>query len=248
MAFFRLLIIITLFIGCKSQKNGAYVKAKYEHDKRMELLNVAPEPYYNKVADSMKKWVPIFKNVYINDQKNRLVGYGFTKDGWKEQLLLDSQNLKIVTSYLDTYGWPAAFDVGFIGQRAIGMAIQHSPLIIQEKYYPLLVNAYKRDSLLFETVALLEDRINKRNRRFQFYGTQLVSYKGKQVLYPVFNIDSLEIWRKRIGFKITIVDYMKLLNTNWNIDDYKLMLPNLVNEFKVSDTLGIHFSPAEHTY
>jgi hypothetical protein len=241
MALFRLLMVVTFFAGCKSQKNNAYAKAKSEHDKRMESLKTAPEPYYNKVADSMKKWIPVFKSVYIDDQKNRLVGYGFTKDGWKEQLLLDSQNLKIVTSYLDTYGWPAATDVGFIGQRAIGMTIQHSPLIIQEKYYPSLVKAYKRDSLLFETLALLEDRINMRNRRFQFYGTQLVSYKGKQVLYPVFNIDSLEIWRKRIGFKIAMADYMKLLKSNWDTEEYKLMLPNLVSEFKVSDTLGVHY-------
>lgn len=241
MAFFRLLIIVTLFAGCKSQKYNAYQKAKFEHDKRMELLKSLPEPYYNKVADSMKQWIPILKAVYINDQKNRLVGYGFTKDGLKEQLFLDSQNLKIVTSYLNTYGWPAALDVGFIGQRAIGMTIQHSPLIIQEKYYPYLVNAYKRDSLLFETLALLEDRINMGNKRLQFYGTQVVSYKGKQVLYPVFNIDSLEIWRKQIGFKITMGAYMKMLKSNWNTEEYKLILPNLISEFKVSDTLGIHY-------
>jgi hypothetical protein len=241
MAFLRLLILVTVFAGCKPQKYNAYQKAKAEHDKRMELLKTAPEPYYNKVADSMKKWIPVFKSVYINDQKNRIVGYGFTKDGWKEQQVLDSQNLKIVTSYLDTYGWPAATDAGFIGQRAIGMTIQHSPLIIQEKYYPALVKAYKRDSLLFETLALLEDRINMRNRRLQFYGTQLVSYKGKQVLYPVSDIDSLEIWRKRIGFKITMADYMKLLHSNWNTEAYKLILPDLVKEFKVSDTSGIHY-------
>lgn len=241
MLFFRLLLVITIFAGCKSPENKAYQKAKALHDKRMELLKAIPDPYYNKVADSMKKWIPVFKRVHINDQKNRLVGYGFTKEGLKEQRMLDSQNLKIVTAYVDRYGWPAAADVGFIGQRAIGMTIQHSPLKIQEKYYPYLVKAYKRDSFLFQTLALLEDRINIRNKRFQFYGTQLVSYKGKPVLYPVYNIDSLEIWRKQIGFKTTMADYMKLLKSNWNIAEYKLILPDLINEFKVSDTLGIHY-------
>ena len=242
MTSFRLLIIILLFAGCKSQKNSAYIKAKSEHDKILEILKTSPDPYYNKVADSMKKWIPIFKTVYINDQKNRLVGYGFTKSGLQEQQLLDSENLKIVVYYLDNYGWPAATDIGIIGQRAIGMTIQHSPLAIQEKYYPSLVKAYRRDPLLFETLALLEDRINMRNRRFQYYGTQLVYYKGKQVLYPVYNIDSLEIRRKRLGLKMPMADYMKLLRSTWNPEEYKQMLPNLISEFKVSDTLGIHYN------
>jgi hypothetical protein len=152
----------------------------------------------------MKKCIPIFKNVLITDQKHRLIGYGFTEEGLKEQITIDSLNLIVVTSYLDKYGWPAAFDVGFFGQRAVGMTIQHSPLKIQENYYPYLVEAFKRDSFLFETLALLEDRINVRNKRLQCYGTQLMNYKGKQVLFPVFEVDSLENRRKRIGFHMSI--------------------------------------------
>jgi len=190
----------------------------------------------------MKKWIPVFKEVYVNDLKNRMVGYGFTKSGLQEQRKLDSENVKIVTAYLDTYGWPAITDMGFIGQRAVGMTIQHAPLAIQEKYYPSLVAAYKRDPHLFETLALLEDRINMYNRRFQYYGTQVVAYQGKQVLFPVHNIDSLEIRRKQLGFKMTMVDYMKLLKADWNVEAYKQMLPELVTAFKVTDTLGVHYN------
>lgn len=190
----------------------------------------------------MKRWIPIFKTVYVNDQKNRYVGYGFTKAGLKEQQALDAENVKIVSAYIDQYGWPALTDIGFIGQRAVGMTIQHAPLSIQDKYYPALVNAYKRDTLLFETLALLEDRINMHHHRYQYYGTQLTSYQGKLVLYPVYNVDSLDIRRAQLGFKMPMADYLNLLRAGWESYAYKSMLPELVKAFKVSDTLGVHYS------
>lgn len=240
MTIFKILTVALLIAGCTSQKDSAYLKAKTAHDKGLETIKNAPEPYRTKIADSMQKWIPVFKDVYVNDQKNRIIGYGFTKSGLLEQRVLDSENLKIVTAYLETYGWPAVTDMGFIGQRAVGMVIQHSPLAIQEKYYPSLANAYKRDPFLFETLALLEDRINMRNHRYQYYGSQVVAYQGKQVLYPVYNIDSLEIRRKQLGFKMTMADYMKFLRADWNAEAYKQKLPELVTAFKVSDTLGVH--------
>ncbi len=240
MKIINIFLILLSFTSCKSPSQKAYLKAKADHEKRMETIKTLPEPFENKVADSMKKWIPVFKNVYASDQKHRLIGYGFTEEGLKEQIAIDSQNLIIITSFLDKYGWPAALEMGLIAQLAVGMTIQHAPLKIQEKYYPYLVNAYKRDTLLFETVALLEDRINMRNKRLQFYGTQLVSYKGKQVLFPVFEVDSLEVRRKRIGFDMPVKEYMKLLKSEWNIDEYKQILPGLIKDFKVSDSLGFH--------
>lgn len=242
MSIVRNLILIIFCVSCKTQDYKIYQKAKAQNDKRLELIKNLEDPFSNKVNDSMKKWIPIFKTVYINDQKNRLVGYGFTKEGLKEQKKLDSLNLTIVTNYLDKFNWPTFYDVGFFGQKAIGLTIQHASLEVQEKYYPNLVEAYKKDSRLFETLALLEDRINARKHRFQFYGTQLTYYKGKQVMYPVYNIDSLETWRKRIGFKTTLESYLKILKTEWNINDYKNILPDLINELKVTDSVGIHFS------
>ncbi len=123
------------------------------------MIRLGFDPYYSKVPDSMKRWIKVFSNVLADDQKNRIIGINPTKEEWKEQKQIDSKNLIIVTRYLDKKGWPAKYEVGFIGQQAIGMVIQHSPLKIQEKYYPLLINAYRRDSLLCRFLVLLEDRI-----------------------------------------------------------------------------------------
>ena len=245
MHFLRLLFCFLILIACNSNRKSTKAKdaqLKAQQEARIAFIRISPEPLYDKVADSMKKWISIFRDVLANDQKNRIIGYtAYTPEEKKEQLSLDSQNLKIVTSYLDKYGWPVKYDIGFIGQRAIGITIQHSPLTVQEKYYPYLVGAYEGDSSLYETLALLEDRINMKNHRFQYYGTQVVTFQGKQVLYPVFNIDSLEIYRKRLGFKFTMKAYLGLLKANWDVNEYKLILPQLVKEFKVSDTMGFHY-------
>ena len=236
---------ILFLIACNSNKNAAkdnIAKLKAAHTAKIERMRTIPEPFIQRVPDSMKKWIPILRDVLADDQKIRMAGViHYTKEEWNEQAALDSQNLKIVTSYLDRYGWPVIFDVGLIGQKAIGLIIQHSPLQIQEKYYPYLIKAYKRDTLLFETLALLEDRINMRNHRYQYYGSQVVPYKGKQTLYPVLNIDKIDSTRKRIGIKMPIGEYLKILNVEWDVTAYKQLLPALIKEFKVSDSSGIHF-------
>ncbi len=245
MAISKFIFCAVLFISCNANKKANEAKVaelKEKHKAAVNLMRNLPEPYYAKVADSMKKWIPVFRNVLADDQQVRAIGYGISKEEWKEQSRLDSQNLHIVTAFLDQYGWPEKYDIGFIGQRAIGITIQHSPLKVQEKYYPSLVQAYQKDPLLFETLALLEDRINIRNHRFQYYGSQVVTYKGKPLLYPVFNIDSIDLYRRRIGMYMPIKEYLAMLKVNWDINEYKQMLPGVIKEFKVSDTLGIHFS------
>jgi hypothetical protein len=244
MPFFKFLLFTILLTGCIQQKKAESAKLKAQHDANMKLWRSLPEPFINKVPDSMKHWIPVLRNAFADDQKYRIVGLtaaDFSREEMKEQKKIDSQNLKIAISYLDQNGWPKLYDAGLLGQRTIGIIIQHAPLNIQEKYYPFLVEAYKKDSLLYETLALLEDRINMRNHKFQYYGSQLVSYKGKMVLYPVYNIDSLDEYRKSIGFKMTLKQYLKLLKTDSSITNYKQLLPELIKTFKVSGSLGLHY-------
>lgn len=213
------------------------------HDLRLKVTRMGFDPYYKSVPDSMKKWIGIFSNVLADDQKNRITGLNMmTKAEANEQNALDSVNLKIVSGFIDKYGWPAKYDAGFKAQTAIAMVIQHAPLKIQEKYYPYLVEAFKRDRFLFEYLALLEDRINVRNNRLQYYGTESVMLEGKMILYPVVNIDSIDIYRNRLGPFMPVKDYMALLKVDWNAEDYKTKLPEFQKKLHVSDTLGLHYS------
>ncbi len=242
MKFFRLLIIVTLLVCCKSQKYKTYLNVKEEHERRMNVIKDFPGPFENQVNDSMKSWIPILKKVYTDDQKYRIVGYGMTPDDWKKQSKLDSQNLQIVIKFLDEHEWPAVTDIGLFGQRAVNMVIQHSPLKVQEKYYPSLIKVYKKDSLLFETVAMLEDRINMRRGRYQYYGSQVIYYRGKPTFYPIYKVDSADIRRKILHPEMPdLKKYMNLLNGEFNLSEYKKILPQLIDSFKVSDTAGLHF-------
>lgn len=237
------LCFFSLFVSCKSHNTllgEEIAKRRLQHTEQLKLIRLGLDPYYNKVPDSMKKWIKVFSGVLADDQKNRIVGLSPTKGDWAEQRVLDSQNLEVVSSYLNTYGWPTKAEAGFIGARAVGMVVQHSPLPVQEKYYPALVKAYRKDSSLFETLALLEDRINMRSHKRQYYGTQVVYLDHKPVLYPVVSVDSLEIYRSRLGRFIPFVQYLAKLKVNWNPAAYKEELPNLKQRLRVSDSVGIH--------
>ena len=241
MRILKLIFFLLLISSCRSKRGNEFIKAKANHETRLKLLKALPDPFYEKIPDSMKTWLPILRQVYVDDQKFRIIGFGMTSEESRLQKELDSLNLQKVISYLDQYGYPDKFDVGFFGRRSIAIVIQHAPLKIQEKYYPSLIKAFKKDSLIFETVALLEDRINMRNHRRQFYGSQVITFEKRNVLYPVVNIDSIENYRKKIGITMPLSVYLNMLKVEWNITDYKTLIPALEKEFKVSDTIGLHF-------
>lgn len=243
---FSTLLILTLLVSCHSQ-NGLskeeYEKRKAQHAAWLKLIRIGMDPYYNHVPDSMKKWIHVFAGVMADDQQYRMIGLSMTKEESKRQKELDVANLSIVTHYLDRYGWPATRSAGLFPRRAIGMVIQHAPLSVQEKYYPQLVEAFRKDTSLFETLALLEDRINMRKHRLQYYGTQVISFEGKPTLYPVMNVDSMDEYRKQLGRFISFSQYMSLMHISWDPVRYKEQLPLLVSKLKVTDSASLHYVP-----
>src|SRR6187402_2649150 len=120
------------------------------HSQKQQTLGTnqkVEEPLMAFIPDSMKAWVPILKKVGDNDQKYRSINDPkLFKKNLAEQNKLDSENQIIVSKYLDKYGWPKMKMVGAFGKIAIFDVIQHAPLSMQEKYYPLLVKAVKEHS------------------------------------------------------------------------------------------------------
>lgn len=234
-----LLFFLLAIICCNSKKND-YAQVREAHQQKLLYWEQMPEPYYYRIPDSMRKWIPVFKRVLIDDQRYRNSRAGISVAEGRAQRALDSQNLVTVTSFLDKYGWPKTLNAGYFGRMAIGMTIQHAPLHIQERYFSMLVNAFKQDRLLAETLALLEDRINMRRKRYQNFGTQAVPYKGKAVLYPVYNPDSVDSRRRRLGLVQNLGEYLKLLQIDWNVEEYRKLLPELINEFNITDTTRLN--------
>jgi hypothetical protein len=214
---FPLPLLLFILISCNSKHNAK--KPAFDPKKFMDSM---PEPLLKQIPDSMKKWLPVLETVRRNDQKFRSIeDPSLLEDNKEEQRILDRENLRIVDSFFNIYGYPSPKLIGIKAMIGLNMVIQHAPLEIQEKYFGYVCTAYVKGDVPGETLALLEDRINARNHRKQFYGTQFFMYKGKQIPFPVVNVDSLYVYRKNMKMPWTMDYYLKMFKSKWDSVEYK---------------------------
>lgn len=140
----------------------------------------------------------------------------------------DKENLKTANAILAKYGWLGPQKVGMNASQALFLVIQHADLNTQLHYLPLIRRAEKNDEIESSNLAILEDRINMRQGRKQDYGSQGFTDKqtGKMYIYPVSNPDKLDYRRKSMGM-LSMKEYEKSMNVDWDVDAYKKMLPEL---------------------
>lgn len=257
MKFICLFPVLVLCCCCSTRHTKQ--KDNVDTDKLLSQISsysAEDKPLLANMSDSLKKWFPVWDTIFVNDAKYRRGGSTVYFDNTEAQNKLDSLNQGLVTFFLDKYGFPARNQSGTIGLMAITKVMQHAPTAMQEKYYPMWVEAYKDNKLLGADIGLLEDRINMSRRRKQYYGTQHMQYgDGEDYLYPVVNPDSINAWREQMfrgGYIIegTIKDtadytiereYKVVYKQKWDIDAYKKALPDLIKKFKVTDSPGIRF-------
>jgi|GEM_PF-6506251 len=55
------------------------------------------------------------------------------------------------------------------------------------------------------------------------------------------NTDSIQVWRKKAGFIQTIEQYTSGFKYQWDADEYKKVLPELIQNKNVTDSAGIRF-------
>ncbi|MBV4358252.1 DUF6624 domain-containing protein [Pinibacter aurantiacus] len=122
----------------------------------------------------------------------------------------DSINLIKVKQIIDTYGWPGSDVVGFEGNLAIFLVIQHADLATQEKYLPMVRDAVKTGKARAGDLALLEDRVLTRNGKAQIYGSQLrqIPNTNKYEFYPIEDEANVNKRRAAIGLQ-PLEDYAK---------------------------------------
>jgi hypothetical protein len=172
--------------------------------------------------------------IYYDDQKYRKMLDSIGKDEAQRQEVYrmmgecDHYNLMKVKNILDRYGWLGADSVGFEGNEALFLVIQHSDLTTQEKYFPMLSEAVKNGKLRKSSFALFEDRINLRQGKKQNYGSQ-IGYDERTNLYYVLPLEDPENVDKRraeVGLQ-PLAEYVMQWNINWDVEQYKKDLPNL---------------------
>lgn len=120
---------------------------------------------------------------------------------------VDSSNLKIVLDVINKYGWLGKDVIGYTGNMALFLVIQHSDIDVQEKMLPILEAAVKEKKALPNQLALLKDRISVFRAGKQIYGSQYYEKDGEKRLYPI--IEPTKVNLRRIEMKLEpIEDYM----------------------------------------
>jgi tetratricopeptide (TPR) repeat protein len=184
------------------------------------------------------------KTMREEDQKGRLElnkiqkekGFNSAEEKalWKVIDAQDSINLIKAKALIQSHGWLSPQQVGYKGNQALFLIIQHADLATQKQYLPLMRKSMAEGKISASSLALLEDRILMRENRKQIYGSQLRGTNGKYYLFPVQDVTNLDKKRASVGLG-SISAYLKGFNLEWDTEAYKKQLQELVKEFAVKD-------------
>ena len=147
---------------------------------------------------------------------------------WKIIQEKDSINLIKVKNILDEVGW-LGFDVlGDQGNSALFLVIQHSDIVTQEKYLPMMRDAVKKGNAHGSQLALLEDRVALRQGKKQIYGSQIGkdNETNKYYVSPLEDPDNVDKRRAEVGLG-PLATYVSQWQIKWDVKQYKKDLPKL---------------------
>lgn len=160
---------------------------------------------------------------------------------WEQQ---DSINLKNMITILDEYGWLGEEEVGYIGNSAFFLVIQHADSATQRKYLPMMRQAVKDGKASGNQLALLEDRVALGQGKKQIYGSQ-IGYDpiGRQMMVlPLADPEQVDQRRASVGLQ-KLSGYAMMWNLEWNPKRYNAYLPyyerNMRLIEKMTDSLRV---------
>ncbi|AGA76619.1 DUF6624 domain-containing protein [Echinicola vietnamensis] len=141
---------------------------------------------------------------------------------------IDSINILEIESIISKYGYPSKSTVGEPASKAVFYVIQHSDKI--SKYLPIIRKAAENGDITQTSLAMMEDRNLMEQGLEQIYGTQIkgkANKKGEWIyfLWPIKNADSIDTWRKQVGFKKSLEEYLKDMDV-----EFKLYQINELND------------------
>lgn len=136
---------------------------------------------------------------------------------------IDSVNIAEIEKIISKYGYPNKSLVGEPANKAVFYVVQHSDKI--DKYLPIIRKAAKNGDITQTSLAMMEDRNLMEQGHEQIYGTQIKGQANKQgkwiyFLWPIKNSDSVDVWRKKIGFKQNLKEYLKEMDVEFKL--YKI--------------------------
>ena len=110
---------------------------------------------------------------YLNAYSQQPINDALIDSLTREMVRVDSINQIEICNILDTKGFVGKDQVG--GACAVfWLIIQHAPIEMEKKYFPLFVEAAQRGDIAKSQVALMDDRIAMFEGKPQKYGAQIV--------------------------------------------------------------------------
>lgn len=207
------------FISLHDNSNWLLILDIIKKNKETEVavLNDSVSEELNQVLVDDQKY-----RVNLNDIEKKFgSGSKEMNDCLKMMVINDSINLKKVQQILDQYGWLGSTEVGDKGSTAIFLVIQHSNLVTQEKYLPLLRDAVKHGKTNNEYLALLEDRVAIQQGKKQIYGSQIGKniQNGTYYILPLQDPQNVDKRRKEVGLN-PLQEYVSQWGIIWNPNKY----------------------------
>ena len=149
----------------------------------------------------------------------------------------DSINLIKIKAIIDKFGWLGPNVIGDEGNSTLFLVIQHSDLVTQEKYLPIMREAVENGKAKASSLALLEDRVALRQGKNQIYGSQVVWDMKSNVYYvmPLEDPENVDIRRSQVGLPPLSV-YLSNWQLKWDINKYKKDLPKVKALYLYSNT------------
>lgn len=207
---FLMVIIIITFISCGDSKklDSENAKMDVELKNQLELILLRDQGIRE-----------ILKGSLSSEKKDELlkkIGYDrkYLIGNKKFEVLqeIDSTNLYLVERIIAKYGYPSKSLVGEPANEAIYYVIQHSDKI--DKYLPLIRKAAENNDISKKLLAMMEDRNLMYKGVEQIYGSQIKGKINSQgnwntFLWPLKNSDSVNSWRKKVGFEQSLEEYIK---------------------------------------
>lgn len=207
------------------------------NDKRWKpLLEIIKQNKEKADANLNKPLVAELDSIFTEDQKYRLqIAEIEKKHGWESNEMKahwkiinekDSINLIKIKSLLDKYGWLGTDVIGEQGNLTLFLVIQHSDLVTQERYLPMMREAVKNGKAKGSSLALLEDRVALRKGKKQIYGSQIGRDNDTKLYYvsPLADPDNVDKRRAEVGLQ-PLAEYVNQWQIKWAVKQYKQDLP-----------------------
>jgi hypothetical protein len=150
----------------------------------------------------------------------------------------DSVNVEIVRKIIDKYGWLSVDETSKNANDALFLVIQHADLKTQLQYLPVLTKAVQNKKALPQKLALLVDRTNMHQGKFQIYGSQLKGINTQDlVFFPIYDEPNVNKRRKEIGLE-PLEKYAKRFKLKYTLPTKDKYLNKFVFEGNIQEMSG----------